>query len=283
MMAAAGTAAGAGGCWLPSETAQRTVTAIAFAVPAAAALILGPPLLPIFVGAVVAVMAWEWLRVTGVGLMSLAGASMMGLLIAAVAVAGYERFFWAIVIVVAATPLVYVLARAAARAPALPIAVGVLYIGLPALALLWLYAREGIGRELVIWIIAVVIACDVGAYFVGRALRGPKLAPRISPGKTWSGAAGGVAAALVAGVALGLVLGLASPLALAAAAVVIALVSEAGDLFESGLKRAFGVKDASGILPGHGGMMDRVDGIVAALMAAALVVWTAGGDPRQWL
>ncbi len=274
-MVAAGTAAGARECWVPSETAQRTITAIALGAPAAAALI--------FVGAIVAVMAWEWVRVTGATEFGATGATLAALLVGAVAAAAFGRFLWAYVIVAAAAPLVYAMARMLARPRALALAVGALYIGVPALALLWLYARPGIGRELVIWIVCIVIASDVGAYFAGRTLGGAKLAPRISPGKTWSGAFGGLAAAIVIGIALGMALGLAPVLVLAGAALVLAVVSQMGDLLESGVKRTFRVKDASGILPGHGGMMDRVDGIVAALAAAALAIWMAGGDPRLWV
>jgi phosphatidate cytidylyltransferase len=135
----------------------------------------------------------------------------------------------------------------------------------------------------VIWLVCIVIAADIGAYFVGRALKGPKLAPRISPGKTWSGAFGGIVGAIVVGIALGLFFRLSSVLVLATAALVFAVISQMGDLLESGLKRAFRVKDASGILPGHGGMMDRVDGIVAVLVVATVAIWAAGGDPRLWL
>ncbi len=282
-MTAGGAAAAAEDAWVPSEVAQRTVTAIALAVPAAAAVVAGPPYLTVFVGIVAAVMSWEWVRVTGARKFGVAGATMAALLVGAVAAAAFGRYAWAYGIVAAAIPLVYAAARFHAREHALPIAAGAAYIGVPALSLLWLYARPEVGRELVIWIICVVIACDIGAFFVGRTLRGPKLAPRISPGKTWSGAVGGVAAAMAVGLALGLALGLARPLVLAAAALAFAVISEFGDLFESGVKRAFEVKDASGILPGHGGMMDRVDGIVAALTAAAALIWLAGGDPRPWL
>ena len=282
-MTVAGTAAGAGECWVPSEVAQRTVTAVALAVPAAAAVILGPPYLPIFVGAIVVVMAWEWVRVTGAAVFGVTGVTLAALLVAAVAAAAFGRFYWAYAIVAAAVPIVLAVARLHARGYALPIAAGAVYIGVPALALLWLYARPEIGRALVIWLIVIVIACDIGAFFVGRTLKGPKLAPRISPGKTWSGAVGGVTAAVAVGIALGLALGLAGPLVLAGAALAFAGIAQMGDLLESGVKRAFGVKDASGILPGHGGMMDRVDGIVAALVTAALAIWLAGGDPRQWL
>lgn len=282
-MASAGAATGVGEGWVAGEVAQRTVTAIALAAPAAAAVILGPPYLTIFVGAIVAVMAWEWVRVTGAQTFGVTGATLAVLLVGAVVAAGFGRYAWAYGIVAAAVPAVIAVARLHAREHALPIAAGAIYIGVPALSLLWLYARPEIGRELVIWLICIVIACDVGAFFVGRALKGPKLAPRISPGKTWSGAVGGVTVALIVGIALGMALGLARPLVLAAAAVIFAVISEMGDLLESGVKRAFRVKDASGILPGHGGMMDRVDGIVAALVAAAAAIWFAGGDPRPWL
>lgn len=268
---------------MPSETAQRVVTAIALAMPAAAAIILGPPYLPIFIGAIAAVMAWEWVRVTGAAAFGVTGATLAALLIGAVVAASFGRFAVAYAVVAAAIPIVYAVARAHARAHALPIAAGALYIGVPALSLLWLYARPEIGPALVIWLICVVIATDIAAYFVGRAVKGPKLAPRVSPGKTWSGLLGGMAGAAATGVALGLALGLAPAVVLAVAALAFAVISQMGDLLESGVKRAFSVKDASGILPGHGGMMDRVDGIVAALVAAALAIWIAGGDPRPWL
>jgi phosphatidate cytidylyltransferase len=281
-MASAVTAALARVSRVPGETAQRTVTAIALGVPAAAALILGPPYLTGFVGLIVAVMAWEWVRVTGATVFGVTGAALAAFLVGAVVAAAFGRFLWAYAIVIGAVPVVYALARLYARAHALPLAIGALYIGVPALALLWLYARPAIGRELVIWIICIVIATDVGAYFVGRALKGPKLWPRVSPGKTWSGALGGVGAAIIVGIALGMALQIAPVAVLATAALVFAVISQMGDLLESGVKRAFRVKDASGILPGHGGMMDRVDGIVAALVAAALAIWIAGGDPRLW-
>jgi len=282
-MLAAGIAGGARGKLVRSETAQRAVTAVALAVPAAAALILGPPYLPIFVGAIAAVMAWEWARVTGAARFGVTGAALALMLMGAIATAALGRFAWAYLIVAAAGPAVYAIARVRAREHALAIAAGALYIGVPALALLWLYARPEIGRSLVIWLVGVVIATDIAAYFVGRTLGGPKMAPRISPGKTWSGLGGGVAGAVSVGIVLGMALGLAQVHVLTGAALVFALISQLGDLLESGVKRAFRVKDAGDILPGHGGMMDRVDGIVAALVVAALAVWIGGGDPRPWL
>ncbi|MGH7005724.1 MAG: phosphatidate cytidylyltransferase, partial [Alphaproteobacteria bacterium] len=282
-MIAAGMAEEMGVGRLRSETALRALSAVALGAPAAAAVILGPPFLPIFIGAMAVVMAWEWTRVTRGSGFGSAGAMLMLLLVAAVAAAAWGRFLWAFALVAAALPAVYAASRCERQRNAGALAAGALYIGVPALALLWLYARPEIGRALVVWLISIVIAADIAAYFIGRAVGGPKLAPRVSPGKTWSGAAGGVAGAVLAGLVLGIALELARPIVLAAAAVVFAIISQIGDLLESRVKRAFRVKDASGILPGHGGMMDRVDGIVAVLAAAALAIWIGGGDARSWL
>lgn len=146
------------------------------------------------------------------------------------------------------------------------LAAGVLYIGLPVLALVLL--REQFGLLTTIWAMALVWACDTGAYFAGRAVGGPKLAPAISPNKTWAGFVGGVAAAGVFA-ALLLPLGLALPLAIATP--LLAAIAQGGDLFESHLKRVAGVKDSGNLLPGHGGILDRLDGLVAVAPAAALL------------
>lgn len=143
---------------------------------------------------------------------------------------------------------------------------GVLYIGLPVLALVLL--REQFGLLTTIWAMALVWACDTGAYFAGRAIGGPKLAPAISPNKTWAGFVGGVAAAGIFA-ALLLPLGLAPPLAIATP--LLAAIAQGGDLFESHLKRVAGVKDSGNLLPGHGGILDRLDGLVAVAPVAALL------------
>ncbi len=119
-------------------------------------------------------------------------------------------------------------------------------------------------------------ATDIFAYFVGRAVGGPKLAPHISPGKTWSGAIGGTAAAVIAAALVGLWLPQSSTL-LGLLALALSVVSQAGDLFESWVKRRAGVKDSSHLIPGHGGVMDRVDGLVAAAVALYLIGAAAGG------
>lgn len=147
---------------------------------------------------------------------------------------------------------------------------GVLYAGLPLVAFIVLRADPAYGLAATAWLFAIVWATDIGAFAAGRLIGGPKLWPRVSPGKTWAGFAGGTAAAgLVAAAAAGLIAG-AGALPLLALGVALALVAQAGDLFESAVKRRFGVKDSGRLIPGHGGAMDRLDSLIAAGLAAAL-------------
>lgn len=144
-------------------------------------------------------------------------------------------------------------------------------------ALLWLRHQPAFGRETVIWIVACTWATDIGAYFVGASAGGAKLAPRISPSKTWSGLIGGMAWAAVTSAALGFVFGLGSTFSLAVIGAGLAVVGQVGDLAESAVKRAAGVKDSGNLIPGHGGLLDRVDGLVAILVVVALVRLTVDG------
>ena len=157
-------------------------------------------------------------------------------------------------------------------------ALGVAYVALPAASLIWLrelqvvdHANAGIG--LVIYPLFVVWATDIGAYFAGRRIGGPNLAPTISPNKTWAGLGGGMVAAAIVGALCsnftpyppswiaGLDLG-----------IMFALISQGGDLFESWLKRRVDAKDSGTLIPGHGGLLDRVDGLVFTLPFFALLV-----------
>jgi len=146
--------------------------------------------------------------------------------------------------------------------------VGAAYVGLPVLALLLLRdAADGV--LLTFWTLALVWACDIGAYFAGRTFGGPKLMPTVSPNKTWAGLVGGMTGAGLFGWALtqwGLAPGLAF------ASIFLAVAAQAGDLYESWLKRRAGVKDSSDILPGHGGVLDRLDGLVPVAPLALLLV-----------
>jgi len=147
---------------------------------------------------------------------------------------------------------------------------GSLYVGLPTMALIAL--RDGSsGLWVIFYLFAVVWTTDIAAFFAGRAIGGPKLWPRVSPKKTWSGAIGGLLGAALAGALVAHLAGAGrlGPVLLVSAALSIA--SQAGDLYESALKRRFGVKDSGRIIPGHGGILDRVDGLVAAAVLAWIV------------
>ena len=138
-------------------------------------------------------------------------------------------------------------------------------------ALIVLRDREPEGVLLILWLVLVVVAADVGAYFVGRSVGGPKLWPRVSPGKTWSGALGGLAFAGGRRAALRLRgVGWQPGRASACSSLGIAVCSQLGDLLESAVKRRFGVKDASRLIPGHGGVMDRLDGVMGGVWFFAI-------------
>jgi phosphatidate cytidylyltransferase len=149
------------------------------------------------------------------------------------------------------------------------LAAGMLYAGLPVLSLFYLHEQYD-GIDLSFWTLAVVWATDIGAYFSGRAIGGPKLAPRWSPNKTWAGLIGGMISATLVG--FGLLTVLHVQARLAAFGGLLAVAAQAGDLFESMMKRRAGVKDSGWLLPGHGGVMDRLDGVVPVACIVALIV-----------
>ena len=138
-------------------------------------------------------------------------------------------------------------------------------------------AMPDYGFVAIVFLFAVVWVTDIFAYFAGRAIGGPKLWPRVSPKKTWSGAIGGAGAGDGRRVVTALMRGSATCRQSALLALVLSVVSQAGDLLESAVKRRFGAKDASHLIPGHGGVMDRLDGFLAAVLAAAIIGATRGG------
>lgn len=157
---------------------------------------------------------------------------------------------------------------------------GLTYAALSGISLALLRGADSGGLAAILFLFATVWATDIMAYFVGRSLGGPRLAPAISPGKTWSGAIGGAIGGVLAGTAAAAAMGYSEVALAAAVALVLSMVSQVGDLFESWIKRRHGVKDSSQLIPGHGGVMDRVDGLVAAAFAlyvmGALVLGAAG-------
>ncbi|MEQ8745258.1 phosphatidate cytidylyltransferase [Pyruvatibacter sp.] len=145
------------------------------------------------------------------------------------------------------------------------------YILLPCIAIVWLREGGDWGMLTLYWLLAVVWATDIMAFGVGRTVGGPKLAPRVSPAKTWSGLLGGMAGAAIAGGATSLILDLNAFWLLAFLSGIMAVIAQVGDIAESRLKRYADVKDSGALIPGHGGVLDRVDGLLFAAVAAAMV------------
>ncbi len=157
--------------------------------------------------------------------------------------------------------------------------IGFPYILLPCVGIVWLRSGGDWGMLTLYWLLAVVWATDTMAFVVGRSVGGPKLAPRYSPSKTWSGLLGGMAGAAVAGAGTSFVLELGVPWILAGISAMMAVLAQIGDIAESALKRYADVKDSSALIPGHGGVLDRVDGLIFAAVAAsfaALIGLVAG-------
>lgn len=198
---------------------------------------------------------------------SLTGTALVALAIGTVLVGGYS---FAVFVAAAATAVFYEWTRIVRGWGAGWYISGFVYALVAALSLLWIRDRADNGIALVMWVLVLVWAVDIGGYFAGRAIGGPKLAPAISPAKTWAGFYGGMFAAAFFAGALALFTGL--HLLFVFAAPLFAVVAQAGDLFESWMKRRAGVKDSGRWLPGHGGVFDRLDGLLAVAPLTALFV-----------
>ena len=163
------------------------------------------------------------------------------------------------------------------RRPASPWSLGgIPYVGLPAMALVMLRGDPETGFIAILWLLVVVWCADIGAYFFGRIIGGPKLWPAVSPNKTWAGLAGAVIGGLAGGVLVALGFSTSGIALLALTGALLGLFEQGGDLFESALKRHYGVKDSGDLIPGHGGLLDRVDGLVAAALILAAIVLVSG-------
>ena len=150
-------------------------------------------------------------------------------------------------------------------------AFGVFYIGFPALAFVDLEQDLPDGTAVLLWLFAVVWATDTGAYLVGRKFGRTPLLPQISPNKTWEGLGGGIVASALVGIGVSPFVELGGAALLAGVSAALAVVAQAGDFAESAFKRHFGVKDMSQLVPGHGGVMDRLDGLLSVLIVAGIV------------
>ena len=225
---------------------------------------------------------WEWdtlvcahdrRPVFTIGSVAMAGAGLLLML---------GRTITPIVLVLLSTLGVVTLASRTHRAWSVA---GVIYAGVLLIAPVLLRRDPTYGFAALIFLFAVVWLTDIVAYFCGRALGGPKLLPQVSPNKTWSGAIGGTVGGIAGGVAVAIYFGIANLFAIGVLALLLSTASQAGDLLESWIKRRFDAKDAGALIPGHGGVMDRLDGFVIAALVALLIGISHGGlqTPAQGL
>jgi phosphatidate cytidylyltransferase len=212
----------------------------------------------------------------------ISAAVLIPIVVAAVYAGGLA---WTLLVALFSIAMIVEWCRIAARRPgAVPwYALGLVYVFVPCVALIWLRNDPDVGLQQIFWIVALVIAADTGAYFAGRSIGGPKLAPRISPNKTWAGLGGAVVSAAIVGAMTALVMDRPTVWTLTAVSAGLAIIEQAGDLAESAFKRHFGVKDASHIIPGHGGALDRVDGLIAVAAAVAGINVLIGSSVLTWL
>ena len=268
---------------------------------ALSAAVLGPgALLCIWLGAeawtalmavAVALLCWEWVRLCGLRSRAWPGAALPVILFIACTCSVLQQPIPGLLVLLAGFFGTWIAAPRLRRKegpppPALWLALGVLYIGIAGIALIELRHDNAAGRGNVLFLFLVVWASDIGAYLAGRLIGGPKLAPAISPGKTWSGAAGGLASSILIGLLMADLLApgswIANPWKVAFVAGLLGIATQAGDLLESAVKRHFNVKDSSALIPGHGGLLDRLDGLLAAAPVAALLAFAVGYGVPLW-
>jgi phosphatidate cytidylyltransferase len=269
-----------------TDLRKRALSAAVLLPAAVACIWLGAGAFTAMIALAVAILAWEWVHLCGRRTRTLPGLAVPLVVLLAGAFAVLDHVRVALAVLVAGFIATWFSAASMHDRPTQPaarLALGVLYIGLAGLALIELRHDTDAGRANVLFLFLVVWASDIGAYAAGRMFGGPKLAPAISPNKTWSGAAGGLLAAVLAGLgcALAFTPGAALP-AVVAVALLLGVASQAGDLLESGIKRHFRVKDTSSLIPGHGGLLDRLDGVLAAAPVAALLSFLLGYGRPLW-
>lgn len=219
---------------------------------------------------------WEWTRISAARGPVWSFPAGAGAIVAGLLALHLGRPGWAALLLGAAALVMIGLgtSEAALRWTGL----GLLYTAAPSAAILLLRGGEG-GLTAILFLFVIVWSSDIGAYFGGRRIGGPLLWPRVSPKKTWSGAVTGLVASVAAGMLVAAAAA-AGPLLIAAlVAAALSIAGQGGDLLESALKRRFAVKDSGGLIPGHGGLLDRLDALYAAAVAAALLAWAGAGGP----
>jgi phosphatidate cytidylyltransferase len=260
----------------------RTLSALALAAAAAFPILYGGAPMAALAALAAGAMAWEWRRMTLAPARPVAP-PVIDAAAAAVSVAlAHAVSLLAAMLFLAAAAFGVAMQERIARRPMIWAPAGLVWVGLAACCFVALRDRPPFGLETALWIIGVVVACDVGAYFTGRIVGGPKLWPSVSPKKTWSGLGGGMAASASVGAFFSWATTGTYAAQVATVSAVAACVAQGGDLVESAMKRRYGVKDASALIPGHGGALDRLDGFCAASLVAAAVTFARGKPVFIW-
>jgi len=261
---------------------RRIISSLVLAPLALAAVYYGTPWLELMLIAAAVQMAREWSMLCDNG-RAMPGGLVLGIgAVIGILLASQLGMTGALWTVVATAIVAFAVGHKRGHTAATWLAAGAPVVALPCLAFLWLRFGTADGVRICFWLLAAVWATDIAAYAVGRTVGGPKLWPKVSPKKTWSGLIGGVVGAGIVGYVTAWVLGSDRGLALVVTGFVVAVVAQAGDLSESAVKRHFGVKDAGQLIPGHGGVLDRVDGLITAAPAMAVAVWLFGGEVFPW-
>ena len=257
---------------------KRVISAVVLAIPVIVCVSVGSPLIEGLVVAAALVLVWEWCRLCAQAFPYRIYATLSAVITAAVLAAAFDHVFVAVLVLVAGGIVIHLLTGGHVW-----LSVGALYIGLPCVALVWLRSDPLLGRETLFWLLALVWASDIGGYTFGRLIGGRKLAPTWSPNKTWAGFVGAAVSAAFVGAVTALIIGIPSVWLLVGLSALLGGVTQGGDLFESWVKRRFGVKDTSGLIPGHGGLLDRVDGLLAASALTALIGTVGNGSILKWI
>jgi len=251
---------------------RRLISSLLLVPPVLAAVILGRPWSFLLLLVLIVVLSWEWTRLTQGLFLPASGIALMATICLGVSLAGLDLWLTALLALLAGGSASGLLVSGR-RWQGVWQLLGSFYLGGACLALYYLREVESQGLDWTLWLLAIVWTVDVFAYMVGKSVGGWKLWPSVSPKKTWAGLAGGTAAGTLVGLCGSFWLLPHPHWQLALAAGLLSLVVQSGDLVESALKRKFGVKDASALIPGHGGLMDRVDGLLPAAVALAIALW----------
>ncbi len=264
------------------ELKQRTYSGVALIIISLVALYVGGAASALLIGALGVCGMSEWMRMIRPPQQRLFEALGIGILVVLMLVGYFWRPAFALMLAVVLMLLLFVFAARQDFERAGWIALAVPYIGGGCLAMLYVRLLPELGFALMLYLLLVVWGTDIGAYFTGRALQGPKLLPKVSPSKTWSGLLGGMGLAALLAFIVAAVHDIQQPGLAVALAAVLAVVAQIGDLFESYIKRRCGVKDSGAIIPGHGGVLDRIDGLMFAAAFLALFQTMVGAQSAWW-